>query len=71
MESGEGRKQRAVNCQGSGGRAGTAGFRRQGSGFRNYLGEEISNTRQFLNPEPCLLNPLVLPSLWNHPPHLL
>jgi hypothetical protein len=33
------------------------GVRRQGSGFRYYLGEEISNMEQFLNPEPCLLNP--------------
>jgi hypothetical protein len=37
---------------GGGFRAATAGFRRQGSGFRNYLGEEISNVGQFLNPEP-------------------
>jgi hypothetical protein len=33
------------------------GFRRQGSGFRYYLGIEISTVAQFLNPEPCLLNP--------------
>jgi iron(III) transport system substrate-binding protein len=37
-----------------------AGFRRQGSGFRNCLGEWISALRRFLNPEPCLLNPVVL-----------
>jgi hypothetical protein len=28
------------------------GFRRQGSGFRYYLGVEIRSARQFLNPEP-------------------
>jgi hypothetical protein len=33
--------------------AGTArGFRRQGSGFRYYLAEKLSNVGQFLNPEP-------------------
>jgi hypothetical protein len=37
------RKQRAESRE-------QRGFRRQGSGFRYYLGEEISNTRQFLNP---------------------
>jgi hypothetical protein len=40
------------NCEGSGGGAGTAGFRRQGSGFRYYHGVDISNMEQFLNPEP-------------------
>jgi hypothetical protein len=46
----ESRKQRAEGSE-------LRGFRRQGSGFRYYFGREISNVGQFLNPEPCLLNP--------------
>ncbi len=38
--------------------AGTARVQQlKGSGFRHYLGVWISPLGQFLNPEPCLLNP--------------
>jgi hypothetical protein len=42
---------RDCGAQGSGGRAGETGLRRQGSGFSDYLAEEISIMEQFLNPE--------------------